>query len=361
MWSTFPSLWDELTELATPGPRWRLCAMASISVVIAVVVSLAMHLDAPWWAAISGFMSTQATRPASLQRGLLRIAGTVAGAAAGYIFAPWVASDHPAGLLIIFSIALFSSIGSLVSGHAYAVLFFGITSFLVLMSSLTDPLSAFSTAVYRVIEVCVGTGTSVLVALVLAPDAPVAEPPAAAGWSHLLGRDWPAVLHSFRTAIAVTALPLAWSFFNLPSLSQMAITVTAVMAVPHFTGDIFEDSRVVILRAFHRMLGCLLGGLAALAALGLSISNFALWLGILIVGVWTGAHVQASQRGVGYVGTQAVMAFILTLVQGARPPESLVPGFDRLIGMMLGLSILLIVTVLFWPDPETERGVAPRV
>src|SRR5271166_2239297 len=157
------TLWHETKELVEPGPRWRICAMASLSVMFSVLLALALQLDNPWWAGISGFMSTQATRPGSLHRGALRIIGTVAGAGVGFLVMPWLAYDHVAGCLFILLFSTLGSLGALVSPHAYAWLFMGITANLVALSSLNEPLSVLHNAVYRVLEVSVGTGVALLV------------------------------------------------------------------------------------------------------------------------------------------------------------------------------------------------------
>jgi uncharacterized membrane protein YccC len=141
MQETASALWQELKELTAPGPRWRICAMASLTVVISVVLALALHLDNVWWAGISGFMSTQATRPSSFHRSVLRVLGTAAGAALGFVLVPLIAYDHFAGALCMFSLALVGSLGVLVSVHGYAWLFLGITANLVLMTSLKVPKS----------------------------------------------------------------------------------------------------------------------------------------------------------------------------------------------------------------------------
>jgi uncharacterized membrane protein YccC len=330
--------------------------MATLTVVFSVVIAQALHLGDPWWAGISGFMSTQATRPGSLRRGGLRILGTVSGAVVGFAIAPWLAYDHVAGCLLIFCFAFIGGLGISVSPYGYAWLFFGITANMVLLMSLDAPLSALNSAVFRIAEVSVGTLVALLVATVLAPEDPGAATPTAPGWTDLLGRDWPAVLHASRAALAIMLLPLIWSWLDLPSLSQMAITVAAVMAVPSLSGDSNETARVVIQRGSHRLLGCFLGGAAALGLLALSLTDFLPWLAVLGAGVWVCGHVQASTRGVGYVGTQAAIVFIITLVQGWRPPDSILPAIDRFAGMSVGLVILLLVTVLIWPDPETAPG-----
>jgi uncharacterized membrane protein YccC len=347
---TISGLWEELKELSQPGPRARTCLMATLAVTLAVAAALAVHLPDVWWAGISAFMSTQATWPTSLQRAVMRVVGTMAGAGLAILVAPVLAHDHVAGSLLVLTFATVGGIGSLLSRHGYAWLFLGITANLVLMASLTDPQAAFSLGVYRIIEVIVGVASALLIAAVIAPDNPSAAAPQAPGWTDLLGKNWNAVLHAFRAGLAIMLLPLVWSWLDLPSLPQMAISVAAVMAVPGLSADPDETARNVIGRAAHRLLGCFFGGIAALALLWLSITAFVPWLVALGGGIWICCHVQASTRGVGYVGVQAAIVFIITLVQGWSPPDSILPGIDRLAGMVCGLAVLLIVTAVIWPD-----------
>ena len=102
-------------------------------------------------------------------------------------------------------------------------------------------------------------------------------------------------------------------------------------------------------------IGCLLGGVLALGCLALDVTSFPWWLAMLGAGVWICMHVQVGRHGVGYVGTQAGMVYIITLVQGASPPESIMPGIERFVGIVGGLAILLIVSLLIWPTDE-ERA-----
>jgi uncharacterized membrane protein YccC len=351
MRETISSLWDELKELPEPGQRARTCLMATLSVILGVAAALVLHLEDAWWAAISAFMSTQATRPASLRRGMMRIAGTAAGAGLGILVAPVIAHDQVTLSLLVLLFTMAGTLGSVVSPYGYAWLFMGVTANLVLMSSLTAPLSAFRFGVYRTMEVTVGVASALVVAVMLAPDDPARTAPEAPGWSDLLGKNWYAVQHAWRTGIAVMLLPLIWSWFDLPELSQMAISAVVVMAVPGLSADSDETARKVIERAMHRLLGCFVGGIVALALLWLSITELLPWLAALGAGIWVCCHVQASARGVGYVGTQAAVVFIVTLVQGWGPANSILPGIDRFAGMAGGLMILLAVTVVIWPDP----------
>jgi hypothetical protein len=98
--------------------------------------------------------------------------------------------------------------------------------------------------------------------------------------------------------------------------------------------------------------------------LALSATTFLPWLLMLTAGIWIAAHVQGSQRGIGYVGTQGAVVFISTLVQGSGPPTSILQGIDRFVGITGGLLILLIVSLLSAAPrgdaADLSRGGVPR-
>ncbi len=346
---------DELREMHLLSGRAAQCAIAALAVALSTTVALAINIDDPWWAAISGFMSTQATAPASLRRGLLRIAGTAGGATLAVMLSPWLINDIVAMSLALMVISTMGVLGLLVSPHGYAWLLGAITVDMILLSALTDPTSTLNFACDRVAEVTIGTAAAMLMTWLLAPttDAPV---PAMPGWSDLFGAQWPALQHALRAGLCVMLVPPVWSLLDLPSLAQMAVTVAAVTAVPAVTGNAQEDERVMVQRSLHRLLGCAFGGAAGLLCLAFSVENFLPWLAMLTAGSWIAAHVQGSQRSIGYVGTQAAMVFIMTLVQGDGPPSSIMPGLDRLAGIAGGLMILLVVTLLTAPAAEEVRA-----
>ena len=203
---SFATLWQEVREIQFTGPRARQSTMTALSTALSVVIALALHMDYVWWAGISGFMSMQATRPGSIQRALLRVGGTVAGACLAILLTPWVAYDHVAGSLLVFAFATLGILGYQVSSHAFAWLFAGITVNLIVMSSLQDPTVAFHYAFYRTAEVAIGAATALVIAFALAPDGGAAPPPPP-GWRQLFG-DWPRVLHAMRCGLTVMLLPL---------------------------------------------------------------------------------------------------------------------------------------------------------
>jgi uncharacterized membrane protein YgaE (UPF0421/DUF939 family) len=344
------ALRQELAELHLLSGRGPACTMTALSVALAVMVALALRLEDAWWAGISGFVAMQATAPASLQRGVLRIMGTIVGAGMSVLLSPWLADNPPTLALALFVVSTMGVLGLLVSPHGYAWLLGAMTADMVLVALLNDPFSAMAVAANRLAEVVTGTGAAVFVALILAPEADAAPPAAPPGWGDLLGAQWGAVQFALRAGIGAMLVPLVWNWLDLPSLSSAAVTVTAVMAVPKLAADDAANQDTVTERALQRVLGCLLGGIAGLACVALSLDSVLPWLLLLAGGIWLCAHVQASVRGIGYVGTQAAVVFILTLVQGPGPPQSILPGISRFAGITGGLLILLAVSALTAPS-----------
>jgi len=123
--------------------------------------------------------------------------------------------------------------------------------------------------------------------------------------------------------------------------------------------DPLESGRRVASQSLQRVMGCFIGGLAGLFLLALSFTEFLPWLLALTAVLWVGAYIQTSTKGVGYIGTQAALVLIMTLVQGWGPPDSILPGIARFAGMMAGLGILMVVSLIFWPAPPKPAIPAP--
>ena len=99
------------------------------------------------------------------------------------------------------------------------------------------------------------------------------------------------------------------------------------------------------------------------SACALDVESFAWWLAMIGAAVWVGMHIQVGPHGVGYVGTQAAFVFIVTLIQGEGPPTSIMPGVERFAGIVGGLAILLVVSLVLWPTDQElaeQKAAAPE-
>lgn len=348
---TLTGFWRELADIGTRPAQSRMGTVAAVSVVLTTLVALVMQLDAPWWAAISGYMSLMSTGAASVRRGLLRLSGTIAGAGLGFIMARWLPYDQVALCLFLGCATMIGVIAVQVSPHGLAWLFMAITSSLVLLMSLNDPTQAFEIACYRTLDVAVGVSCAMVTAKLL-QDWHAEQPATAPGWRHLLGAQWPSVLHGFRAAISVITVMIVWVMADLPDVGEMAVTIAVVMAAPLIADGGTTTRHLVAEKSFHRFMGCLLGGIVALACLALQVESFVWWLAMIGGVVWVGMHIQMGRHGIPYVGTQFAFVFVVTMVQGLAPPDSIMPGVDRFAGITGGLGILMVVSLLLWPSDQ---------
>ncbi len=357
---TAADLYQELVELAAPGPRLARCAMTALAVALATTIALILYVNDAFWAAISAFVCAQATAPASVQRGVLIILGTIAGAALALLASPLLQDDEVALSLALFLASTLGVLGLAVSSHGSAWLLGAITAAIVLIALLSEPTSAVVVGANRTAEVVIGALSAMLVAYLVGPAANAV--PAAGrspGWSGLAGEQWAATQHALRAGITVMLVPLVWNWLELPGLAQSAITVTLVMAVPGTTGGTDSAQLLILKRATHSIVACFLGGILGLLCIGLSVDRFVPWIMMLTAGVWIAAHIQASERGISYVGTQGAIVFICTLVQGAGPPTSILPGIERLVGITGGMLILAAVSLLTAPEPVAADKTNP--
>jgi uncharacterized membrane protein YccC len=346
-------------SLTLSGPRAALAVATALAVGCAVILALAFRLQAPYWAGISGFICMQASQPQSVRKALHRIWGTALGAAVALLVFPWIAYDHAATMLVLFVAGTLAILGSLLSRFSYAWLLGGITTVMVILGALNDPALTLRFAFYRSAEITLGSVTALAVAFMLLPRSGQAVAPTP-GWGSLFGDNRHALPHAMRTGAIVALVPLVWRVFELPDLSQMAISIGAIMAVPELTGDPGRDQQAIAERAAQRMFGCVIGAGAGLVVLTLPwLAVLPLWLLCLMLAAAVGSELQTGPHAVPTVGTQAVVAFILTVVQGWGPPLSLLPAIDRAAGMLGALVLLFGANILFGPPGMTRTRPVP--
>jgi uncharacterized membrane protein YccC len=375
MWRAIAvALNTELRSLELRGARGTEALGAALSVALAAVAALLLHSDEPWWAAISAWMVTRSTLAVALSRGAMRIVGSVAGAALAVVAIGLFVYDPLPFCLCLFTMAAIGLFGFATSRHGYAWLISAITGNLVMLMALDQPQTTFTIAVNRVADVTIGTAAALLVTFLLpalrdapgSPAAPASNKPPLLFWSRRHARQFerwlhengPLILHACRGGLTVMLLPLLITWLAPLGSTQLAVTSVAVMAVPT-TAVLEPDGRTVVQRAVYRLLGCALGATLGLFCLHWVGSDFLVWLVLLMAGVWLSSQIQSGGTGIGYVGTQAGLAFLLSMIQGEGPPLSPTPGIDRFAGIMAGLSLLLIITMIMSLFRLPHRPVVP--
>jgi uncharacterized membrane protein YccC len=367
------ALASELRSLTWRGARGLEAAEAAASVTLATLAALALHSDDPWWAAISAFQVTRAAPSMLISRGMNRTAGSIVGAVAALIALRLFVYQSLPFLLCLFVLSSIGLVGFVTSRYGYAWLIGSITACLIMLMSLDQPQVAFATAVNRVVEVGIGTAASLIVCALspapagtAAPSAPPLDPPPLAFWRRRYGAElqrWlpgngPLLLHACRGGFTVMLMPALAEWIAPISPVDLGVTAVAVMSIPT-TAAGQAASPVVIQRGVHRLIGCLIGALAGLACLAFVGSDFLLWIALLPPGIWLCSQIQTGTTGISYIGMQAMFAYVMSLVQGQGPPDTIAPGFERLVGVVGGLSVLLIVTLVLSLIPLSPATAGP--
>ena len=346
-----------------------------LSVAMAVGAAHALGLHDAWWAAITAFMVMQATFGASLYRGLLRVVGTVCGAALGFVLGPALAV-HPVAFVAALGAAAWGGLfAALLLRHSYAWVLALVTFIMVMCEALSN-LSAPSTlqtlgsfATERVANIVVGTLACIVVAGLteLHPklawsSLPVTfSPTPPSGADHRL-----AAFHALNGAVAVVLLAIIALLYDMRSFSQAMVTTLAVLVVPLSaaasgavgtidapgTADAsasIDPTTSVLHRMAQRFAGCALAGVVAFALLPL-IDGKPVWCQlVLVVGLWAGAWGMRSTFRWPYAATQFSVAFLMVFVQDRGWNVDTDPAAQRLLGVFAGIAVLTLVIYLLKP------------
>lgn len=297
------------------------------------------HCDNPWWGVISAWVISSADFHQSSLKALLRVAGTLAGYFVGLICASVTEGEPIWQALALFLIGAIGMSMRFRSQFSYAWIIGSATAFILVVLDLTDPGSIYETAQYRLYEIISGVVAAWLCARVLRPllglSSQVKEAEASAGSSIKLTPSELRMLIVVGGSVPVITT-LLWSWLHLPSLVQAIATALVTL-----------DRNVANaqIRVTQRILGCVLGGVVGLVAAEFATSSLFAWSVILFGGIFLFSWLHLSTGPFSYVGTQAGVAFILAIVTGNNPPDTIGPVIGRIAGMTGG--VLVVGSVCF--------------
>ncbi|MFG1215293.1 FUSC family protein [Xanthobacter flavus] len=319
--------------MAAAGWSARQGLITAASVVLALLMAAALGLQGLWWAAISAWIVSNPDFSALWRKAGMRLAGTAVGLSAGYLLA--VALE---GIPLFQALALFiiCGVGSYLrfsSRYGYAWFYGTITLMLMLAVSILETGALFSFAENRFLEIACGVVASAVVHAVGRPRTDRAAPAAAPVPAHPADLD---LVHIGLVAgISAVGMVTLWSWFDLPSLPQAIGSSLAVLD---------RDFGTMRVRGRQRVLGCVLGALAGLAALLLQLDNLLVYLAVLAGGIFYFSRLHTGGGPQSYIGTQGGVAFITALVTDGGPPAELMPVVERLAGIFIGVALMLIAS-----------------
>ncbi|MGQ3888222.1 FUSC family protein [Legionella sp. CNM-1927-20] len=148
----------------------RAALRTAIGVVIAVVISYALHLEKPYWAGITVAMVANIYTGSIIDKSIMRLVGTFIGVWSGFYLAHFIVNSFLLYVVINFFILAAATYYYNFSRYAYAYLLGGIGAFFVVGQLAMDPQATFQIAIWRPVEMGLGVIVSAIVALFIFPN-----------------------------------------------------------------------------------------------------------------------------------------------------------------------------------------------
>jgi uncharacterized membrane protein YccC len=313
----------------------------ALGVLGAVLVSIWLSLEDPWWAAISAWVVANADRHQILSKGIMRAFGTIAGCATGFVLASMFGEYPPIMLIAMFVIGAVGIRGRFGGGRfAYAWILFAVTALMMLFADLNAPDALYTFAINRAYEILTGVFCAMVAGVLTSPQSgtPAAAPDAAP-------HDFDLDRLSLIGGMLPVVVALVWRELELPAANQIAVSSLVVI-----DRDLVQSH----VRGGQRFAGCLAGGMLGLLVAGLGVDNVLLWGVALGGGLFLFSRIHQGGGPDAYFGTQAGIAYILALVTGSGPPTDIVPVLYRLIGITLGVLIAIGLAHLLAPTRQAR-------
>ncbi len=313
-------------------------------VLAAVYIALSMHLDQPYWAALSVMIIANVDRDALFTKGLLRVAGTFVGVLLGYGIGQAMEGLPLQQAVLVTIAAGIGTYGRQRSAYGYAWFYGALTFALVMLYTMVQPQDLYSFAHYRCYEIVIGVTCGTLSNWALGPRAGQLPTGIVPQVATVTAEN--ALWQAFVAAVGVLTIILTWAFFDLPQLPQVLISSLIVVD---------SDPAATRHRGAQRILGCIIGGTAGLLVIAADATLQWWWTAMLFLGVFSFARIHLNKSAQAYIGTQSAIAYLVTMVT-VGPPTTMAPPVERLVGIIIGVSIM---TVLVWAlNPRTVAAKA---
>jgi uncharacterized membrane protein YccC len=327
--------------------------ITAASCLLAAIFVFFLHCDNPWWGVISAWVISGTDFHQSSLKALMRVVGTFAGYFVGLICASVTEGEPVWQALALFLIGAIGLTMRYRSKFPYAWIIGSVTAFILLVVDVTDPGSIYATAQYRLYEIISGVVAAWLCARLLRPllglrsEVKETKPIGAGSSTDLTPSELRMLIIVGGLVPVITTL--VWSWLSLPSLVQAIVTVGVTL-----------DRNVANaqIRVTQRILGCLLGGAVGLVAAEFATSSLFAWSIMLFGGIFLFSWLHLSTGPFSYVGTQAGVAYILAVVTGNNPPDTIGPVVGRIAGMTGG--VLIVGSVCFVLKACLERSAAQK-
>jgi multidrug resistance protein MdtO len=154
---------------------------------------------------------------------------------------------------------------------------------------------------------------------------------------------------ALKVTLAAMASYLIYTGLNWPGISTAFITCCFIA---------LENTGATMRKGWLRLIGCTMGGLFGFLALVFLVPHMESVVSLILlvaVGSALAGWVAAGTDRISYAGLQAAFAFYLCVFQGFAPEVNFVTIRDRLVGIVLGITVSSIVFHYIWREHAVDR------
>jgi multidrug resistance protein MdtO len=149
---------------------------------------------------------------------------------------------------------------------------------------------------------------------------------------------------ALKATMAAMLCYIAYTAVDWPGIHTCMITCVIVA---------LGSAGATIQKATLRLVGCAIGGAAALASIVFVVPHMTsiAELALLVAAVTApAAWIAMGSERTAYVGLQLAFAFYLAVLQGYVPSTDVTEARDRLVGIIFGVVVMALVFTYVWPE-----------
>lgn len=172
--ATMAEYYERALIVLFPELRMSLRIHSAVETAVAFALTYALafawNLDRPFWAGFTVLMVSLPSIGQSLQKGVLRMFGTLIGAAIGLVFLSFFAQERML-LFFVLSVYMCGMLFCMLANAYYSYVFFisCIVTLIIVLMAVHQPQDAFYLSVYRTEETMLGIAVYTAVSLLIAP------------------------------------------------------------------------------------------------------------------------------------------------------------------------------------------------
>jgi uncharacterized membrane protein YccC len=339
-------------ELApTPG-RGAVTLRVVVTVTLVVIISMALQVPQPEISAYMVIFISKENKIVTTLIGVLTILGVTIGIAASLLIYR-VTFDYPELRIPAMAVVLF--VGFFFSRvFAIGPLAFGIGFVIATTQSVAELMPSAEYLVHWLLWLWVALvyplTLTVVVTRILHPAAPPGPPRPR---KPLLAPDAftnPAYVHfALKVTLAAMACYIIYTGLDWPGIHTSFITCCIIS---------LESIGATLRKGALRIGGCLVGGLLGFLSIMYLIPHMEsiVSLAFLIAAITAlAAWVAAGSERIAYGGLQIALAFYMCVLQGLGPSTDFDTIRDRLVGILLGITVTTLAFRYLWPVKNKDE------